>query len=125
MDNNITLQVINNGKEIFRSDKRWLYPLFDLETYLNEHPLDISNAEIHDKIIGKAAALLILRLGINKAHAGVISKLACAVFDQIAFPYTYTTLVDRISCKTEELLLDIDDPDIAYRILLKRAGLDK
>ena len=125
MDNDISIQVINNGKEIFRSEKRWLHPLFDLEIYNIKHHFDISNAEVHDKIIGKAAAFLILRLGVSKAHAGVISKLACAIFDQAAFPYTYNTLVDRISCKTEEILYDIDDPEIAYRILRERDGLNK
>lgn len=119
--NEITLKVIRDNREIFQSDKHWLFPLFDLEICVSKHNLDVSKAEIYDKIVGKAAAFLILRLGVGMVHADVISKLAREVFDQASIPYSYNTLVDRIDCQTEEILRNINDPEIAYRILHERA----
>ena len=118
---NITFKIIQDGRPVFQSDKHWLMPLFDFEDYLTDHPLELSAVEAHDKIIGKAAALLMIRLGIGSAHAEVMSRLARAVFERAAVYFTYTTLVDRIDCQTEEILLDINDPELAYQILYKRA----
>ena len=84
--------------------------------------LDISNAEIYDKITGKAAALLMLRFGVKIIHTHIISKLACEVFDQNSIAYSYTTLVERIDCKTEALLHEIHDPEEAYRMLMELAS---
>ena len=120
----ITLQVIQDGKVLFQSEKRWLLPLFDLEDYITRHPVEMPLVEVHDKVIGKAAALLIVRIGAGSAHADVISKLARAVFDQASIPYIFSTLVEKIDCHTEEILSEIDDPDTAYHILRKRAGRD-
>ena len=63
------MQVIKNNEVLFESDRRWLHPLFDLEGYLAQHPLDLSGAEIRDKVVGKAAAMLIVRLGAGSVHA--------------------------------------------------------
>ena len=120
----ITLQVIQDGKVLFRSEKRWLLPLFDLEDYITRHPVEMPLVEVHDKVIGKAAALLIVRIGAGSAHADVISKLARAVFDQASIPYIFSTLVEKIDCHTEEILSEVDDPDTAYHILRKCAGRD-
>jgi len=118
----ITLKAVYNKNIIFQSEKRWLLPLFDLEDHLAQHPVDIALVEVHDKVIGKAAAMLILRLGAGSAHADVISKPACVVFDQASIPYTFNTLVEKIDCQTEEILSEIDDPDTAYQVLRARAG---
>ena len=120
----ITLQVIQDGKVLFQSEKRWLLPLFDLEDHLARHPVEMPLVEVHDKVIGKAAALLIVRIGAGSAHADVISKLARAVFDQASIPYIFNTLVEKIDCHTEEILSEIDDPDTAYHILRKRTDRD-
>ena len=117
-----SLQVIFNGNIVFTSFGKWLYPLFDLEDYLKTHPLDMSGAEIRDKVIGKAAALLILRLGVGRVYGETISVLGMGVFDSAGLPYSYGQKVPRIACKTEELLADVDDLEEAYQILCKRAG---
>lgn len=119
---NISLQVIFNGEVIFQSYRHWLFPLFDLEDYLEEHPIDIALAEVHDKVIGKAAALLILRLGAGSVHGDLMSELADAVLRQAGIPHTFDKLVKRIDCQTEEILLEIDNPDAAHSILCKRAN---
>ncbi len=117
-----SLQVIFHEITVFSSFGKWLYPLFDLEDHLREHPLDMSQAEIRDKVIGKAAALLIVRLGTGRVYGETISDLGIAVFEAAYLPFSYGQRVPRIACKTEELLAEIDDLEEAYRILCQRAG---
>ena len=56
---------------VFTSTGKWLHPLFELEDYLVEHGLEPGNLILQDKIIGKAAALLIHRLGFCTVKVGV------------------------------------------------------
>jgi hypothetical protein len=66
-----TLTVLHEGTPIFTSYGKWLHPLFELETYLANYPIEPARLLLQDKIIGKAAALLIHRLGF------LPSRLAC------------------------------------------------
>ena len=116
------MKVMEKDVIIFQSDKHWIHPLLDLDAFVSQNNLDISNAEIYDKITGKAAALLMLRFGVKIIHTHIISKLACEVFDQNSIAYSYTTLVERIDCKTEALLHEIHDPEEAYRMLMELAS---
>jgi hypothetical protein len=117
-----TLTVLHEGTPIFTSHGNWLHPLLELEAYLAEHPIQPENLILQDKIIGKAAALLIHRLGFRTVKAGVLSRLGEAVLQRHGITYTYEQLVDRIQCQTEELLATVEDPDEAYRLVRVRAG---
>ena len=117
-----TLTVVYEGTPIFTSYGNWLYPLFELEAYLAEHPSQPAKLLLQDKIIGKAAALMIHRLGFRTVKAGVLSRLGEAVLQRHGIVYTYEQLVDRIHCQTEELLATVEDPEEAYRLVKIRAG---
>ena len=117
-----TLTVFRNGTPIFTSNGTWLHPLFALEDYLAEHAFQPANLILQDKIIGKAAALLILRMGFRTVKAGVLSRLAEVVLQRYRIAYTYEQLVDRIRCQTEELLSTVEDPEEAYQLVKVRAG---
>ncbi len=117
-----TLTVFRNGTPIFASNGKWLHPLFELEDYLAEHPIQPAQLLLQDKIIGKAAALLIYRLGFRTVKAGILSRLGEAVLQRYGIVYTYAQLVDRIHCQTEELLAQVEDPEEAYRLVKARAG---
>jgi hypothetical protein len=117
-----TLTVICNGTPIFTSYGQWLHPLFELEAYLADHAFPLENLILQDKIIGKAAALLIHRLGFRTVKAGILSRLGEAVLQLHGMAYTYEQLVDRIHCQTEELLATGEDPEEAYRLVKVRAG---
>jgi hypothetical protein len=119
---NANLNVILNEEVVFQSDKGWLHPLFELEEFLKSHPLDMPQADVHDKVIGKAAAMLIARMGAGSVYGDVMSKLGRDVFLQAGIPHTYGTLVARIDCRTEELLLEINDLERAHAMLIERAG---
>ena len=117
-----TLTVCRNGTPIFTSNSKWLHPLFELEEYLAAHPIQPENLILQDKIIGKAAALLIQRLGFHTVKAGVLSRLGEAVLQRHGMAYAYEQLVDRIHCQTEELLVTVEDPEEAYQLVKVRAG---
>jgi len=117
-----TLTVFRNGTPIFTSYGKWLYPLFELEAYLADHTFQRDTLILQDKIIGKAAALLIHRLGFRTVKAGILSRRGEVVLQRHGMSYTYEQLVERIQCQTEELLATVEDPEEAYRLVKIRAG---
>ena len=116
-----TLTLLYKGSPIFTSHGKWLHPLFELEEYLAEYPIQPENLLLQDKIIGKAAALLIHRLGFRTVKTGILSRLGEAVLLRHGMSYTYKQLVDRIHCQTEELLATMEDPEEAYQLVKARA----
>ena len=118
----ISLQVFLDNRLLFESQSKWLYPLFDLEDFLVSRSVDRSKLFVKDKIIGKAAALLLVYIGIGQVYGEIISELGISALEMHHVPYTFTTCVPRINCKTEQILISIDDPQIAYQILCKRAN---
>ena len=117
-----TLTVLHESTPIFTSHGKWLYPLLELEAYLADHAFEPDHLILQDKIIGKAAALLIFRLGFQKVKAGILSRLGEAVLLRHGMSYTSEQLVERIHCQTEELLATVEDPEEAYRLVKIRAG---
>ena len=117
-----TLTVLYEGSPIFTSYGKWLHPLFELEDYLAEHAFQPENLLLRDKIIGKAAALLIHRLGFRIVKAGILSRLGEAVLQRHGMAYSYEQLVERIHCQTEELLATVEDPEEGYQLVKARAG---
>lgn len=122
-----SLRVTASGRVLFESDGRWLHPLLDFTEAVETGSISTEGITIDDKIIGKAASLLIVRLEdlgviIDTVHAGIMSKPAAAVFRAKGISHSHDTLVARIDCQTEELLADIDAPDAAYGLITERAG---
>jgi hypothetical protein len=117
-----TLTVLQDGTPIYTSHGKWLHPLFELEAYLADHAVQPDNLILQDKIIGKAAALLIHRMGFHTVKAGVLSRLGEAVLHRHGIAYTYEQMVERIHCQTEELLATVEDPEAAYQLVKSRAG---
>ena len=118
-----TLRVFSGETLVFYSDGKWLYPLFELENFLSTSDLDPAALAVRDKIIGRAAALLLIRLGIRNVHAGIMSKLGKEALEKYGVRYECDTLVERIDCRTEEILAGEFDPEKAYTILKRRAKL--
>jgi hypothetical protein len=112
-----TLALYRGQDVLFRSSGKWLHPLFELEEFLGSSGLDTAELRVRDKIVGKAAALLLVRLGLRRVEAGVLSALARTVLERHAVRYSFETLVERIACRTEELLREIDDPQEAYAMV--------
>jgi len=116
-----TLEFIVDGRTLFTSAGRWLHPLFELERFLKERGIDGSRGEIHDKIVGRGSAFLIIRLGVRKVRAGILSRLGKDVLDRAGAACSWHDLVEEIECRTESILRGVTDPEEAYRILVERA----
>jgi len=116
------LEVFNDGKLIFYSNAKWLHPLFELENFLSTNNYAPAKLTVKDKIVGRAAALLQVYFGIRTIKAGIMSELGKEVLDKYEVKFEYDKLVDRIQCRTEEMLKDEYDPEKAYTTIKELAG---
>ena len=115
--------IVSSGENIiFTSDQHWLFPLFELEDFLNQNNINAEDLFLQDKIAGKAAACLISYLGIKKCHIELLSERAIPVFLKNRISFTYDNLVEHIQCRTEDLITDQMSIDDTYLFLRKRAG---
>lgn len=117
-----TLVAYLDGDRIFESEGPWLYPLLELEAVLNEQRQRRPGALLttYDKVVGRAGALLSIRLGVTAIETELLSRLAIPVLEANDVRFTASAIEDRIFCATEDLLGDVDDPDEAHRLILDR-----
>lgn len=119
----VSLQLYNEESEvIFKSSGKWLYPLFEVEDFLHTQSLNPKNIFLHDKIAGRAAASLISRMGFRRCYIETISSHGLDVFKQFEIECQYDLLVDKIQCRTEDLIDSEMSIDSVYRMLRQRAG---
>ena len=118
-----TLCVVS-GEDIFTSQERGIKPLLHL---LTEKKGFLKNASVADKVIGKAAALLMTLGEIKEVHTLIISEPAIQVFENHKIKYLYDNKVGRIVnrtgdglCPMESLCLDIDDPQEAFKKITEK-----
>ena len=119
----LTLCVYNNEELIFSDEGRWLTPLFALEKFLDTYEGDRSNLAAHDTAAGKAAAILMVRMGIKRVHINLMSSLALSYYEDNGVIASYEKMIDKLACKTEALLETLTDSDEMYRLLRMRAKL--
>jgi hypothetical protein len=111
---------------IFESHDRGIAPIMKL---LSEDRDLLRGTCVADKVIGKAAALLLCYAGIQMLYAKTISEHAISVLKEHALPYecgqAVPFIVNRAGdgmCPMEQLVLDITTPDEAYSILKESTG---
>lgn len=114
---NSTIAVVSNG-EVFTSQERGVKPLLHL---LTEKKGFLKGASVADKVIGKAAALLMVLGEIKEVHTLIISEPAIKAFEKYNIPCFYDKKVDRIInrtgdglCPMETLCLDVEKPKEAF-----------
>ena len=115
----LTLRLFQGDEVLFSSSGRWLHPLFELEEVF-AGGLDPAGTRLQDRITGRAAAFLVVRLGIPRLHTRLLSRCAIPVLERFGVDYHGLQLVDRVACATEELLGGIEDPEAAYDLLAER-----
>ena len=120
-----TIAVVSNG-EVFTSQERGVKPLLHL---LTEKKGFLKGASVADKVIGKAAALLMVLGEIKEVHTLIISEPAIKVFEKYNIPCFYDKKVDRIInrtgdglCPMETLCLDVDDPQEAFNLITEKVS---
>ena len=117
-----SLIISHNGTPVFTSDQHWLHPLFEFEDFLSSGSWAPGELFLSDKIAGKAAACLIVYLGVRRCHIELLSERAIPVFRANGIEFTYDRLVEHIQCRTEDLITDSMSIADSYLFLRKRAG---
>ncbi len=117
-----TLEIYQGEKMIYSNVKKWLYPLFDLEIFINKNSINPEKLFLKDKIIGKAAAILIVRMGIKSVYTKIISRPAKEYFEINKIKFEYDEMIEKVKCMTESMFEKINDIEEGYKILKERAG---
>ena len=100
----------------------------DLEYLLDHDPEMLHGATIADKVIGKAAAAMVVVGGVKELYAEVMSKRAIPFLEEAGIAYTYGTLVDTIKeegdrCQLEKITAPASTPEETVALL--RAHFEK
>lgn len=112
-----SLEAYRGEELIFASSGNWLYPIFKLTDFLEKEGISGKDIRVIDRIVGRAAALLLARLAVAEVTAHMLSEPGRQVLKQFNMPYRYHILVDRVQCRTEERFLEETDPEKVYAIL--------
>lgn len=94
----------------------------DLEYLLDHDPEMLHGATIADKVIGKAAAAMVVVGGVKELYAEVLSKKAIPFLEEAGIAYTYGTLVDTIKeegdrCQLEKITAPATTPEETVALL--------
>lgn len=115
--------VIKQGESYYQFTERGIRPFMSLL----ENETDLTGTSCADKVVGKAAALLMQKAGVATLYAGIISEPATKVLTDAGIEYEYGTLVPRIQnrkgdglCPMESAVMDISDADEAYAVLREK-----
>lgn len=103
---NYKMVVIKNEKVLFTSFDRGIKPIFDLQNEINHN--EIENSFIGDRVIGKAAALILSNLKIKGIYSELISKDALNIFINNNIEVSYQKKVDKILNRTKTGLCPIE-----------------
>ncbi|MCC8123010.1 MAG: DUF1893 domain-containing protein [Oscillospiraceae bacterium] len=116
-----TCVVMRDGVVIHKASGNGVKPLMAL---VDGAPELLRDAFVIDKIIGKAAAMLLVKCGASQVHGVVMSEAACAYLERHGVAVSFGRCIDVISnrtgngiCPLEQSVLEIDDPEEGYQAL--------
>ena len=120
----ITFAAVLSDGTLITSEKKGIAPMMAL---LEEDEDILKDAHVADRVIGRAAALLMEKAGVAAAFGEVVSSHALKAFRKSGIPFTYRTEVEYIinrtktgMCPMEQTVLDIEDAEEAYEALRKK-----
>lgn len=108
-ENEYSIVVVKENEIVYKSESKGLQSLISL--YKNDKNT-LENSSIADKVIGRAAALILVDSNIKEVYADLISQNAIEILDKSNIPYEYKSQVKEIRnrdntgmCPMEELSL--------------------
>ena len=114
--------VISYQNDLYTSKERGVKPLLELL----DKGVALCGAYAADKVVGKAAAFIYVKLGIAALYAAVVSEPAYAVLTNAGISVFYDELTDAIKnrrgdgyCPMESAVKEITDTDTAILLLRK------
>lgn len=115
--------VLCRGEQEVSSTRRGIAPLLE---FLDEG-MPLKGFSAADRVVGKAAAFLYVRLGVAAVYAGVMSRPAYETLTAHGIAASYGTLTDAIinragdgGCPMEQAVWQITDPEEAEQTLRRR-----
>lgn len=115
LENDYSIVLVKENEIVNTSRKNGLLPILDL--YNNDKSI-LKNAIVADKVIGKAAALILKEANIKELYAELISENAIELLDKTNIKYRYNKKVREIRnrdntdiCPMEELALESNNAD--------------
>ncbi len=119
----MTCVAINEHMQ-YESKKKGVAPLYDP---LEKKPDFFKGCDVADRVIGKAAAMLLIKGKIKKLHAHLISEHAIQILDQYHISYTYDEKVPFIQnrtgtgmCPMEEAVLSITNIEEGFKAITEK-----
>jgi hypothetical protein len=123
-ESGLSLMVYNGNEVIFQSSSKGVRPYLEVINTLGER---LKGTLIVDKIVGRAAALLLLYTGAVEVHAGVINPGGRKLLEDAGVRLFYEKEIDhiktvdgRIYCPFESMVQGIDDPVRAYKAIVEK-----
>lgn len=115
-DGRLTLLIMKDGEVIFSSKMDGMAPLL---TAINTiEPSKLHGSIVADKMVGKAAALIICLFKAKEAQTHIMSQRAKKVLDKYAVKYSFEETVPELLnkagtdiCPFEKAVLAVDDPE--------------
>ena len=119
-----SLVMVRNGRMIYASRSHGIGGILQAIEDLDNR---INGASVADRIIGKAAALLLAYSKVKDAYAIVISRNGLETLRSHGIPVDYESLVPKILdrsgreiCPFEKIALEIDSPRLGFEMLRRR-----
>lgn len=114
------------GTLLLTSELSGVRPLL---TWLDTQPEALKGAAVADRVIGKAAAWLMVKGGASQVYGRLVSQPAAQCLTDHGIPLIYDSLVPRIQnrdktglCPMETATLSAATADEAYAILKEKLG---
>ena len=117
------LVVVREGKAAFIGYSKGLR---DVAEIVLEKPNILRGASIADRVVGKAVATICVVRGVKAIYGGTMSISGLKVLREKRIEAHYDRLVEFIEaesggiCPFEELILDVEEVEEAYELLLER-----
>ncbi len=108
-----SIAVAKGGRLLASRDGHSVRPLIEV---LSEVGDELSGASVADKVLGRAAALVLLaNPGITMVHGVVMSAHGKEALESVGIPYSYDLLVDFISNRTGDGMCPIEQMSLRFR----------
>lgn len=124
-DKNYTC-VLCKGEEVYTSTERGVKPLVELL----DSSENLNGFSAADKIVGKAAAMLYVLLGVKEVYAQVLSRVGAEFFSKYKIAYECGELTENIInrngdgiCPMEKAVQEIDDPVLGAKAIKNKLAL--
>lgn len=114
--------IVRQNSMLYKAKTNGIFPLLQ---FIEQGVL--RDSEVVDKVIGKAAAFLMVYGGVKRVHALTISEHALQVLQDHSIMITYDQSVPYIinrkkdgMCPMEQTVLTCEDAALAYELLLQK-----